>query len=81
MKQDNLIFTPMYYCIHCKRYFKTPNRHRCKKNPNNKSCGTCGNLNWNIPIHVLRKTVSFCNKNIDLTTHTIFDCPLWTPIN
>jgi hypothetical protein len=34
----------MYHCDHCKKVFKTPNRHNCKHDPAHKNCLTCGNL-------------------------------------
>lgn len=33
-----------YQCKHCKKEFKTPNRHYCKKNPELKNCFTCKHL-------------------------------------
>jgi hypothetical protein len=33
----------MYECQHCKKVFKTPNRHICRKNPELKNCYTCAN--------------------------------------
>jgi len=35
-----------YYCKYCKGYFKTPDRHKCKKDPANKTCWTCEHLAW-----------------------------------
>ena len=31
-----------YECPFCKKLFKTPNRHRCKHDPINKNCLSCG---------------------------------------
>lgn len=33
-----------YQCEFCKKDFKTPNRHYCKKNPELKNCFTCKHL-------------------------------------
>lgn len=33
-----------YQCEHCKKEFKTPNRHYCKMNPELKNCFTCKHL-------------------------------------
>lgn len=34
-----------YQCQFCKKEFKTPNKHRCKKNPELKNCFSCKKLN------------------------------------
>lgn len=31
----------VYECEHCKKLFKTPDRHKCKKDPELKNCWTC----------------------------------------
>ena len=31
----------VYECEYCKKLFKTPNRHKCKYNPEMKSCFSC----------------------------------------
>jgi len=40
-----------YQCEFCKKEFKTPDRHYCKKNPELKNCFTCKHLKewlgWN----------------------------------
>ena len=33
-----------YQCEFCKKEFKTPDRHYCKKNPKLKNCFTCKHL-------------------------------------
>lgn len=33
-----------YQCEFCKKEFKTPDRHYCKKNPELKNCFTCKHL-------------------------------------
>lgn len=33
-----------YQCQFCKKDFKTPDRHQCKKDPKLKNCFTCRNL-------------------------------------
>ena len=33
-----------YECPFCKKIFKTPNRHNCKRNPIHRNCFTCGKL-------------------------------------
>ena len=30
-----------WYCEHCKKDFKTPNRHFCFRDPDNRACATC----------------------------------------
>ena len=30
-----------YECPYCKKVFKTPDKHQCKKNPKLKNCFTC----------------------------------------
>lgn len=40
----------VWECEHCKKLFKTPNRHDCKKDPAKKNCFSCKWLNgWNDP--------------------------------
>jgi len=34
----------VYQCEYCKKLFKTPNRHKCKKNPKLKNCFSCRHL-------------------------------------
>ena len=34
----------VYECEHCKKLFRTPNRHYCKMNPELKNCWTCKHL-------------------------------------
>ena len=34
----------VYECEHCKKLFRTPNKHQCKKNPALKNCFTCKHL-------------------------------------
>ena len=36
-----MIKVERYYCEHCKRYFKTPSRHFCFRDPENRACGSC----------------------------------------
>jgi hypothetical protein len=31
----------MYECQHCKKLFKTPNKHNCRRDPNKTNCYTC----------------------------------------
>ena len=31
----------MYECEHCGQYFKTPDRHKCKKDPKKRNCFSC----------------------------------------
>lgn len=33
-----------YECPYCKKVFKTPDRHYCKKNPELRNCFTCKHL-------------------------------------
>lgn len=36
-----------YQCELCKKEFRTPNKHRCKKNPELKNCFSCKNfMSW-----------------------------------
>lgn len=34
----------VYECEFCKKLFRTPNKHNCKKNPELKNCFTCEHL-------------------------------------
>ena len=69
-----------YYCKFCKGYFKTPDRHRCRKDPANKTCTHCKNLwfEW-IPGNDMLEGYqqASCEMGIDLTERIIFDCPEW----
>lgn len=31
----------MYQCQHCKKLFKTPNKHDCRRDPDKTNCYTC----------------------------------------
>jgi len=31
----------LYKCQHCKKYFKTANRHDCRRDPDKTNCYTC----------------------------------------
>ena len=31
----------MYECQHCKKLFKTPNKHNCRRDPDKTNCYTC----------------------------------------
>ena len=44
MKATDLEKVERYLCPHCRRYFITPNRHYCHKDPAMKSCFTCANM-------------------------------------
>ena len=41
---DNMKELKVWQCRWCKKLFKTPNRHCCKKDPVLKNCFTCKNL-------------------------------------
>ena len=34
----------MYECQHCKKFFKTSNRHNCRKDPEKTNCYSC--IHW-----------------------------------
>lgn len=36
-----MIQVTMYQCEYCKKYFKTPDKHRCKYDPKFKNCFSC----------------------------------------
>ncbi len=59
-----------YLCKWCGNYFKTPNRHKCRKNPANRSCNTCNKLN-------LDDDGWYCEAAMELQAYTVFDCPEW----
>lgn len=34
----------VYECLYCKKFFKTPDKHKCKKDPALKNCFSCKHL-------------------------------------
>jgi len=40
-KREKMKELTVYQCEHCKKLFRTPNRHNCKFNPKFKNCHSC----------------------------------------
>ena len=84
---DNMKELKVWQCQWCKKLFKTPNRHCCKKNPALKNCFTCKHLkDWykddyglNAPNCVALEDKSWLDWDIESIKSMNYDmkCECW----
>ena len=61
-----------HHCQHCKKDFRLANRHYCFKNPANRSCPTCANMEFetDTPDYELAQYHAYCQHAYDSHGYT-----------
>ena len=62
----------MYECPYCKKIFKTPDKHNCKRHPDKKNCFSCKHSEYYE--HEVEDIIDVMYHNKPRWT---LDCPGW----